>query len=685
MTSRPASILCLRAAAGLRTVGAVAALTAVTACAVHAAPADAPAAAAWPPPIRAYFGPAQIEKASLSQSGRWLAYTAPAGQGRNGLLVIDLDAPQQITAAAHFADADIGSFHWVGDDRLVFSVAEPRTADADLRFYPGLFSVRRDGRERRELVSTQAETFVTGTLSSSRKLSPLHMLLDVPGQGSGHVVVGAMHEDALGDLDRVSPLRLDVVTGEAESLALGAPEHAQSWLFGPRGTPRLALAFHGGRTRIYWHAADPDGWRLIGDFENEHERWWPQQLVGADELYVTHGEGAAQDAVLARLDLDTGRPVEPALVSTPGFDFDGRLLTAYDGGPVLGVRTTTDAETTVWFSPAMKAVQTEIDRRLPGRINRLSCRRCGEPGMTVLVKSWSDIEPGEYWVWRGAPALWRRVGRVRPAIDPRRMAKLDFRRIQARDGADLPLWITRPTDPAAGHPLPAVILVHGGPWVRGSSWAFEPEAQFLASRGYLVIEPEVRGSTGYGYAHFRAGWKQYGEGMIDDLADAARWAVAHAGADPKRLCVMGASYGGYAVLMSLVRHPHLYRCGVAAAAVTDPRLWMKWSASSDVSQEARRYDLRTLIGDPATDAAMFDRISPVLQAARIQAPLLLAFGGADRRVPIEQGTRLRDALQAAGHDPQWVVYPGEGHGWSDPDDVDDYYRRVEAFLASELR
>ena len=194
-----------------------------------------------------------------------------------------------------------------------------------------------------------------------------------------------------------------------------------------------------------------------------------------------------------------------------------------------------------------------------------------------------------------------------------------------------------------------------------------------------------RGSTGYGDRLYRAGFKQWGQAMQDDVADALQWAVGQGWVDPKRVCIAGASYGGYATLMGLVRHPELYRCGVAWAGVTEPRLMFEWSWVSDINNESRQFAYPQLIGDPVTDAAMLTANSPLAQAARIRTPLLLAYGRQDARVPIEHGEKLRNAMQAAGQEPVWVVYTDEGHGWLKPENRFDFARRMERFLARHLQ
>jgi dipeptidyl aminopeptidase/acylaminoacyl peptidase len=255
----------------------------------------------------------------------------------------------------------------------------------------------------------------------------------------------------------------------------------------------------------------------------------------------------------------------------------------------------------------------------------------------------------------------------------------------ARDGLRIPVWVTLPPGGAQKN-LPAVMLVHGGPYVRGGSWQWNPEAEFLASRGYAVIEPEFRGSTGYGRHHFEAGLKQWGLKMQDDIADGARWAIAQGYADPQRICIAGGSYGGYATLMGLLNDPGLYRCGIDWAGVTDINLMYHpgWFYSSDLPEGWKQYGMPELIGDPVKDAAQLQATSPLQQAARITQPLLLTYGGDDVRVPLSHGLKFRDAVQVHNQQVEWIEYPEEGHGWSLPKNRIDFWGRVERFLDQHI-
>lgn len=642
------------------------------------------ASEAAPPPPEAFFAAADIDRAVLSPSGRWLAMRTSHLGDRLSLVVFDLRDWGKVKVAARFADADIRGFEWVNDERLVFEIIDLKVGGGDQRYNPALFSVRHDGSELRQLIELRPEFFTDRSRVGRGPLPWNHGLLHVPGDGGDEVIVGRYQFNGAWEVTDVSPLRLNVVDGSTRNLAAGSPPGTQGWWFDAQGRPRVVLTQAEGRDRLYWRPRpDAVDWELLTDHERYSAPFVPRFFDARGDLFVTVSVGAGGHSELRRFDFERRAPGTEPVVRVPGFDFRGGLVAETQGARTLGVRVLADAETTVWFDESLKAVQKDVDARLPGRINQLSCRRCGQPDMVVLARSYADGDPGTLLLYRAETKAWQLIGRQRAAIDPARMALLDFHRIKARDGRDLPVWVTRPQGKASA-PRPAVVLVHGGPWVRGGRWQWDPMAQFLASRGYVVIEPEFRGSTGYGHAHFEAGIRQWGLAMQDDVADALQWAVARGLVDGKRACIAGASYGGYATLMGLVRHPELYRCGAAWVAVTDPRLMYRWTARTDQDDEVRRFDLPRLIGDPVQQAAQLEATSPLVQAARIKAPVLLAAGGQDRRVPLEHGTRMRDALEAAGNKPEWIVYTDEGHGWQTLKTRVDFAQRLEAFLARHL-
>ena len=668
--------------------GAALALFSAAAALLFASPtswAQATAASEPAKPI-SFFRRPDVGEMQLSPSGAWLAFTVGGGTTRVALAVVDVEHKSPPVIAASAPDADIRSFRWVTDDRLVFNVVDLQSGGHDQTFGPGLYSVRRDGSEVRQLIRSRWEWVAEARLVRRETLAPNHFLLTVPADGSGEVIVGEVLFGKNRDFRNVNALRVDVVTGRARSLSVGVPPNVYRWLFDPQGEPRVVVAAHEGIGRVFWRAPGSQQWAVIDEAPYFKANFSPAFVDDTGRLYVkTDGGGAARTSTLRLFDFTTGKPDSKPLVSTPGFDVAGTLANG-EGGKTYGLRINTDAWTTVWFQPRMKQIQQAVDARLPGRTNAVSCARCGDPDI-VLVHSWSDQDPGSFWLHRPASDAWQLLGRVHKDVDPARQATLDFHRIKTRDGLDMPVWVTLPSKHAPGSPgpRPAVVLVHGGPWVRGGQWLWDPETQFLASRGYVVIEPEFRGSTGYGQAHFEAGWKQWEIAMQDDVADAVRWAASKNLVDPKRVCIAGASYGGYATLMGLSRHPDLYRCGVAWVAVTDPRLLSEVNWMNDISEDGRRYQLPVLLGDLQADADMLRRAAPVERAESIKAPLLMAFGRKDERVPLYHGTRMREALKAAGRpDPEYIVYDDEGHGWLKVENQVDFWTRVERFLEKNL-
>ena len=667
----------------------VLALAAALALAPHQAHAQAPQAPApaqtppEPPPASIFFDAASLREVLLSPDGRRLALVMGAPGRRVGLYVYTLSDMSKPVTAALFEEADIWGVRWVNAERLVFRIVDRQRGSGSQRYGAGLFSVRADGEELRQLVKISHRTL---RFSASRASDPLefnHVLLSVPRGGGQEVIIGRVDVDAAGDVTAVMPLRLNVVTGRTRQAVSRRPADATRWWFDRDGEPLATLSAVEGRHEVHLRRQGSDEWRLAAQAETGTLPWMPHSFDTQGRMLVVRLNPAGLYE-LARWDEEARAPEAEPLVSTPGFDFHGVPFWSPDGETMLGVWVTTDGGQAVWFDPARRQLQAHVDARLPGLQNRVSCLRCGRDDQVALVFSSSPAEPGRWFLLRGAEPQWTEIGRARRQVDPRQAARVEFHRIAARDGHDLPVWLTIPADHRPGQARPAVVLVHGGPWVRGGHWEWSDMEQFLASRGYVVINAEFRGSTGYGMAHFRAGWRQWGRAMQDDVADALQWAVHKGWADPKRACIAGASYGGYAALMGLVRHPELYRCAAAWVSVTDPLLLFKPVARDLVTQEMREHGMPRMIGDPQRDAEMLREVSPLAQASRLTQPLLLAFSVEDRVVPPMHGQQLLGALRALGREPEYVEYEGEGHQWLKAQTRVDFAQRLERFLARHL-
>ncbi len=634
--------------------------------------AQTPGSAAAPP-AQAFFGKPVLGKAKISPDGSNVAMRITAqDSGRTRLAMLDLSTMQSKGIAA-LAESDIDDFVWVNEQRLVFDTAwelvDYRRAD----FGPGLYAVDAEGRAIRELVSSQGEP-ADGV--ERKLLHWSHSLLPLPWLPEGDQVLVYRPEEISKDkVGHYSVKWLNVRNGLTREV--DTPVLSEHWTFDTRGQLRAAVVREGAAQSLRWRL-DDGSWKTLRQFDlHDGDGWWPGFVDANARLYVTAGHQGR--SALFAVDASTGQIGAKPIAAHPQFDIHPEYIVRQ--GQLIGLRYTIDAEVTQWLDSQAQALQAAVDKLLPGTVNRLNLPQRGNSPW-VLVESFSDQQPYRAWVYNTGTHKLTRLGDSRPAIDARRMGTTDLQWIKARDGRSLPVWVTLPPGGVKQN-LPMVVWVHGGPWVRGMSWRWHDEVQFLASRGYAVIQPEFRGSTGYGYEHFRAGWKQWGQSMQTDLADAARWAIAQKIADPQRIGILGASYGGYATLMGLAREPQLFKAGVAWAAVSDLQMLysLRWS---DFTRETKTLGLPRLLGDPQADAAMLSAHSPVKLAERIQQPLLLAHGAWDARVPMDHGEAMRDALKPHNRQVEWLVYKNEGHGWQRPENLVDFWQRVERFLGQHL-
>ncbi len=659
----------------------------VIACfAMMALPASAqsPAAAApersAPVPIADFFHDAVFGAPQLSPDGRHLAILVRNGTARDRLAIINL-ADTSMNIAAQFGETDVGDFQWVNSERLVYNSRDRRIAPGDVRYAPGLFAVNRDGTGFKRLAD------VRGRPTAPRVGAPLlpwnTFLMSQRGpQDSNFVYVTSPQLSRTSEVEAVDLLKLDTVSGR--STTVRRPGDTHRWLLDNKGEPRLAITREDNISSVHYLDPATTQWRKLTSYDTYLGgvgAFDPISFAPNGTLYVLNSLGGDKDQ-LTSYDLTTGKINRTGLVKLEQYDFRGHLLATSD--KLLGVRYLVDAQTTTWFDDNMQAVQAKVDTLLPTTNNVIDVASRAETPW-VLVRAYSDRQPSVYAVYNTETGKLTAVGQSQPRVQAARMATQKLVHIKARDGLSIPAWLTVPND-SAGTKLPLVVMVHGGPYTRGNQWGWSSNGQFLASRGYAVLEPEFRGSRGFGEKHFRAGWKQWGLAMQDDLADATRWAIAQGLVDPARVCIAGSSYGGYATLMGLIKDNALYKCGISWGGVTDIKLLYTghWSATANTSEGYKQYGMPALVGDPVKDAAQLEATSPLLQAARITQPLLLAHGGADRRVPIYHGKKFYSAVKETNSNVEWVVYDDEANGWSLLATRVDFWGRVEKFLDQHI-
>ncbi|QOY94157.1 S9 family peptidase [Massilia sp. UMI-21] len=659
--------------------GAAFACAVALACAqpVHA---DTQAQAkAAPPPISSFFANSPFGGAVLSPDAHFLAVRLGAPGKRDSLAVIDL-SNNSAKVIASYNDADVGTIRWINNERLVFTTEEKNVGLGNKRYAPGLYAINRDGRKFVELADRSGMGSTHGT-RTTRRVLPWHtyLLPQAGSRDSDYVYVTSPNFDTAGEVRSVDLLRLNTLTGTTQTVP--RPGEVRGWMLDHQGEPRLASSFEKDTITLHYREPATGSWRVLASYPAYGDGSKALQPLGFNaegKLYVLARSGGRDTTSVHIFDIATGKIDPQPLVTTAGFDFDGGLVANRD--KVLGIRFTTDATSNEWFDPGMKAIQAELDKLLPATINMVTVPAQSDSPW-VLVHSYSDVVPRIYSLYNIKTRQLNKIADAKPGIKPSEMGRQQFVRYKARDGLEIPALLTLPAG-GARNKLPMVVLVHGGPYVRGASWGWHPESQFLASRGYAVLEPEFRGSQGFGIKHFKAGFKQWGLAMQDDIADGVRWAVDKGIADGARVCIAGASYGGYATLMGLVKDPDLYKCGINWVGVTDINLMYNggWSFTNDTPDEYKAYGMPEMVGDPVKDAAQLKATSPIEQAARITQPVLLAYGGVDRRVPINHGTLFRNALMKTNQDVEWVEYPEEGHGFSLEKNNIDFWSRVERFL-----
>jgi len=317
-----------------------------------------------------------------------------------------------------------------------------------------------------------------------------------------------------------------------------------------------------------------------------------------------------------------------------------------------------------------------LSAQFPGA--RVSFNSVSADGKRTLFTVSSDRDPGAVYVFDATSGKAALLFEFQPWIQPERMTELRPIRFKARDGVELHGYLTLP--PGAGDTKrPLVLLPHGGPHSYGDTWGYDSDAQFLASRGYAVLQVNFRGTLGRGPKFEIDGYKQWGGRMIDDLIDGVRWAVAQGTVDEKRICSYGASFGAYASMMSAIRAPELFKCAIGYAGVYDlPLIYDE--PSSKVGGQTYQYHLKVL-GQDANQLAAY---SPARQATKLTVPVLLVHGGADETTPPVQAEAMRDALTKAGRPPEWMFVSGEGHGFYSEKNRQAFYEKLEAFLAKHI-
>lgn len=609
-------------------------------------------------PVDYFYKTADMGTAVLSPNGRYLA-TTMRKKGMLQLAVLDLET-NEAKMVAGYSDFEITGVTWLNDERIVYSVVDRSVITNEPG---GLYTVARTGGKSTVLVPTWRDQKHPLVDTDIIAMHPVRLARD----GSGKLLAIGHIRDGFD----ARPLLVDLGTGRHKEIDFNLAGKAIGLLFDGRDQVRVATMTTGEdlqTTQLWYRDASPGPWRMLTSHQLFEDAVTPAALVG-DTLYVTAPAGAHRG--LYKYDTVNNKLGELVLAD-PEVDVTGALVLAPDRAAVLGVRLGTERPRTHWFDSAYAALQNGIDRAHPNHVNDIFPNH-GDAAR--LIKSYSSTDPGRVLRYDPATKKLAHLFRLRPWVEPEKMSeKLGFE-YKARDGLPITGYLTLPKgrDPKK---LPLIVYPHGGPHVR-DEFGFDENVQFLANRGYVVLQPQFRGSSGFGLAHMKKGFRQWGLAMQDDITDGVKALVDDGMVDPQRVCIMGYSYGGYAAMMGLVKDPDQYKCGINLVGVTDLTALLK---NGRWSTEGFRNITKIGIGDLATMKEQLARTSPVNRAADIKAPVFMAYGEKDSRVPLAQGTDMRDALKKAGKPVEWMSFANEEHSFVQDENRFRMANGIDAFL-----
>lgn len=613
-------------------------------------------------PVEAFFDDNSIRQMALSPDGNKIAMIAP-NNGRYSIAVLDTTTGKS-SVVVHFKDENIRFVSWKGDDRLLFTSAVeghevPLVATTDLQGK----SIKRilESRRRRDDFS-----LFFGGMEDPFPASDEHILIaGFTGEPDGARIAPSIPMNIAPNIYRV-----DINTGKRlllTSLERGSGRR----YFDDAGNLRLETRTEGVKEFIYSRASNGTAWRVLREI-NPHA---PELAIFAltrdgSSAYVmdysTHDRG-----VLRTMNPDTGA-LGPVLFDPPAGEVDG-LIFNRDRTRLLGIAWESDKGRIEWLDEKWKTLTATLKAGFKDQ--SVSIVQISRDEKRFLFSVYSDRNPGIYYLGdlRGKGLQVQPITAVRPALKAEQMRPMEVINYTARDGLKIEGYLTRPANPE-NKKLPLIVLPHGGPWAR-DSWGFDGEVQFLANRGYAVLQMNFRSSTGYGRAFMDAGDREWGAKMQNDITDGVKWAVAQGIADPARVGIMGASYGGYAALAGVTFTPELYRVGINYVGVADLKL-------------ITRYDMQM---GPISRAFFSKRVgegveflksrSPLFSVANIRVPTLHAYGRNDPRVEFSHWQALESELKKHGKTYEVHIEEAEGHGFEKAEVAIKFYKAVDAFLA----
>jgi dipeptidyl aminopeptidase/acylaminoacyl peptidase len=467
--------------------------------------------------------------------------------------------------------------------------------------------------------------------------------------------------------------RVDLNTKELALIAEN-PGNVTNWVTDHAGRIRLAITSDGVNTSIL-HRPDENTAFATAITTNFKQQITPLFFDFDDKLLFASSNIDRDKTAIVRLDPATAKE-ESVVFDHPEVDVAG-LAWSRKRKVYTAAYFVTWKRERKFFDSEIQAIFHDLERQLPGY--EIDLQNTNKNEDIFVVAAWSDRTQGVRYLYEAATKKLTKLAEIAPWLDEKQLAEMKPITYQARDGLTIHGYLTLPRD--GGKNLPLIVHPHGGPWAR-DMWGYDPEVQFLANRGYAVLQMNFRGSTGYGRAFWEASFKQWGKTMQDDVSDGVKFVVDQGIADPKRVGIYGGSYGGYAVLAGLAFTPELYACGVDYVGVSNLFTFLKtippyWKPLLDMFYE--------MVGYPDKDRELLAEASPALHADNIRAPLFIAQGAQDPRVNVEESNQMVAALKKHGIPVEYLVKDNEGHGFHNEENRFEFYEAMEAFLDKHLR
>ena len=597
-------------------------------------------------PMKDFFRNPEKLGFSLSPDGEHFAFLMPWETRMNiHVQKIGEDKATRITSSK---GRDIFGYFWANNSRLAY--IQDKEGDENWKLY----AVNIDGTDEKELTPFEK---VQVRLVDELKDDEEHMLISLNNRNPQIFDV----------------YRINIVTGEMEMIAQN-PGNIMAWQTDHDGKLRLAVTTDGINSSLLYRDSEKEDFRVLSttDFRVSLNPLF--FTYDNKNLYVVSNIGRDKTAIY---EYDVEKKAQIQLIyEHPEVDVSG-LMRSDKRKIVTGVVYVTDKRHYHFFDQEREQLQKELEARLPGYEVVVSDTSRDE--REVMVRTYSDRSFGSYYYFNQDTGEFIKLADVSPWLNEEEMAEMKPITYTARDGLTIHGYLTLPNGLKPKN-LPVVVNPHGGPWYR-DSWGFNPEAQFLANRGYAVLQMNFRTSVGYGRTFWEAGFKQWGLAIQDDIADGAKWLVDQGIADSKRVGIYGGSYGGYCTLAGLAFTPDVYACGVDYCGIANIFTWLKgfpayWKPLLDMMYE--------MIGDPVKDKELLERGSPIFHVDKIKAPLLIAQGVNDPRVPKAESDQIVEALKKRGIDVPYIVKENEGHGFQNEENRFDFYRAMERFLGKHL-